>query len=344
MRAIVLDGGFGLERLRFVDRAEEPLGPGKARVRMAAAALNYRDLLMVQGLYDPRQALPLVPCSDGVGVVEAVGEDVSRVAPGDRVMPCFVQGWLSGPVPRSKKALRRTLGGPLDGTLAEARVFPAEALVRVPRHLTDEEAATLPCSALTAWNALVTQGSLRPGEIVVIQGTGGVSVAALQIATMVGARVVVTSSSDEKLERAKALGAWATINYRRTPDWGKEVKSLTGGEGADHVVEVGGVGTLEQSLRAVRPGGHLSIIGVLAGGRGEVSLFPVLMQNLRLQGVLVGSRDDLDALVRALEAHGSRPPVDRVFDWAEVREAFEHLAAGRHFGKIAIRVGWRAGM
>jgi NADPH:quinone reductase-like Zn-dependent oxidoreductase len=339
MKAMVIDGAFGVDNLRFVERADPALGPSEVRVRMAAAALNYRDLLMVRGQYDPRQPLPLVPCSDGAGVIEEVGEGVEALAPGDRVVGCFLQGWSSPPVPRRKADLRRSLGGPLDGTLCERRVFPEHGVVKAPAHLDEVEAAALPCAYLTAWRALVTQGALQPGEVVVVQGTGGVSIAALQIGILLGARVIVTSSSDEKLERAERLGAWATINYRSTPEWGREVKRLTGGEGADHVVEVGGAGTLAQSLRAVRPGATVSIIGVLSGGTGEVGLFPVLMQNLRLQGVLVGSRAELEALGRALAAHEVRPVVDRVFPWEEARAAFAHLEAGRHFGKIALRMG-----
>lgn len=339
MRACVVKEGFGLDHLAFVEVDEGPLGPGEVRVQMRASSLNYRDLLMITGRYDPRQALPLTPCSDGAGVVEAVGPGVERFAVGDRVTACFAQGWLSPPVPRQRSELRKTLGGPLPGCLSERRVFPEHGLVRSPAHLDDIQAATLPCAGLTAWSALVTQGQIHSGDVVLVQGTGGVSIAALQIGVMSGARVIVTSSSDEKLEKAKALGAWETINYRREPAWGKLAKKLTGGEGVDHVVEVGGAGTLQQSLVAIRPGGTVSVIGVLAGGAGELSLFPVLMQNVRLQGVLVGSRSELEALGRALEAAQVEPVVDRVFDWSDIRGAFEFMESGAHFGKIAIRIG-----
>lgn len=336
MRAAVLEDRFGLDHLQLRELAEEPLGPGQVRVRLKAASLNYRDLLMVKGHYDPRQALPLVPGSDGAGEVMELGADVAGWSVGDRVIPAFMQSWQQGPVPRTREALRQTLGGPLDGTLAERRVFPADALVRAPDHLDDFEAAALPCAAVTAWRALVTHGQIRAGDVVVLQGTGGVSMAALQIAVCSGAKVIVTSSSDEKLERAKALGASELINYRSTPDWGKEVLRRTAGAGADHVVEVGGAGTLEQSLKAIRPGGHISLIGVLAGTGGPINLLPVLMRDVRVQGVLVGSRTELEEVARMYATHGLRPVMDRRFALSEVREAFAHLESGKHFGKLGI--------
>lgn len=301
---------------------------------MKAVSLNYRDLLMVRGHYNPRQPLPLVPCSDGVGVVDAVGDGVDRVAVGDRVATVFAQGWLAGAPEAS--LVRSTLGGPLDGTLAESMVLSAEGVVKVPAHLSDVQAATLPCAAVTAWSALAGQGSVCAGDTVLVQGTGGVSIFALQLAQLLGARVIVTSSSDAKLERARALGAWQTVNYRATPEWGKAVRALTEGRGVDHVVEVGGAGTLEQSLKAVRVGGSVSVIGVLSGTRSSVDVIPILMGNVRLQGILVGSRADFEAMNRAIDAHRLEPVVDRVFPFAEAQAAFEHLASGSHLGKICI--------
>lgn len=327
---------FGLAELRAVDRPDPVPGPGQVRVRFRAVSLNFRDVLMVEGKYNPRQKLPLVPCSDGAGVVDALGAGVTRFAIGDRVMPNFAQGWLAGRETREK--MKTTLGGPLDGTLRELGVFSEEGLVAIPEHLTDEEAATLPCAAVTAWNALAGKGSVRAGDTVVTLGTGGVSIFVLQLARLFGARVIVTSSSNEKLARAKELGAWHGINYLERPEWADGVLEVTGGVGADHVVELGGAGTLGQSLKAVRPGGEISIIGVLAGAVTELNLTSVLMRGLRLQGVLVGSREHFEDMNRALAHHRLRPVLDRTFDFAEAPAAFRHLATGRHFGKVVVRV------
>lgn len=327
---------FGLDALALVERPDPEPGPGQAVVRMRAASLNYRDWLMLTGEYNPRQPLPLVPCSDGAGEVEAVGPGVTRVKPGDRVMSLFSQAWLAGPPTRAK--LSATLGGPLDGTLAERVALSADGLVHTPPYLSDVEAATLPCAGVTAWNALVTQGGIAPGDVVVVQGTGGVSIFALQFGVLAGARVIVTSSSDEKLERARALGAWHTINYRTTPEWDRAVRDLTDRVGADHIVEVGGAGTLARSLRAIRVGGTISIIGVLTGRTAEVMLTPILMQNLRLQGVIVGSRETFETMTRAMAHHAMRPVVDRVFGFEEARDALAWLASGRHFGKVCIQI------
>ncbi len=336
MRAVEIRGAFGLDHLDLVERPEPAPGAGELLLALRAAALNYRDLLMVRGLYDRRQPLPLIPCSDGVGEVIAVGEGVARVAVGDRVACIFAQRWIAGWP--SRERLRSTLGGPHDGTLAERMVLSAEGVVRVPEHLTDEEAASLPCAAVTAWNALMTEGRLAAGETVLVQGTGGVSLFALQLARLAGARVIVTSSSDAKLERARALGAEAGINYRETADWGARARKLAGGEGVDHVLEVGGAETLRQSLQAVRPGGTISLIGNLSGGQAEVALTSVFMQRIRLQGILVGDRESFEAMNRAIAAARLRPVIDRTFDLADARAAFEHLAAGSVFGKIAISI------
>lgn len=327
---------FGLDQLALGDQPEPTPGPRQVLLKMRAASLNYRDLLMVKGQYNPKQPLPLVPLSDGVGEVVALGEGVERVAEGDRVCPIFAQGWLSGEPTKAK--IRTTLGGPLHGTLTEYMVVDAESVVRVPKHLTDAEAASLPCAAVTAWSALVTLSGVKPGDVVLTQGTGGVSIFAVQVAKMLGARVIATSSSPAKLERVLELGASDGINYVKTPDWGKAAKGLTGGDGVDHVIEVGGGKTLEQSLRAVRPGGTISIIGVLSGIATDLNLLPILMQNIRLQGVLVGHRESFEALSRAITVSQLRPVIDRVFPYSEALAALRHLESGAHFGKICIQI------
>lgn len=336
MRALEVRGAWGLDHLTVGEREDPHPGPGQVVVAVAAAALNYRDLLMVQGKYNPKQPLPLIPGSDGAGRVIEVGAGVSRVKLGDRVCPIFAQGWIAGEPTRERA--RTTLGGPLDGTLAERVVVSAEGVVAVPDHLSDEEAATLPCAAVTAWNALVAEGGVTAGQTVLVQGTGGVSLFALQLGKALGAQVIVTSSSDEKLARASELGADLTINYRAIPDWGKRAKELTGGRGADLVVEVGGAGTLQQSLAAVRFGGTIALIGNLAGTTTELALTLVFMQRIRLQGILVGDRESFEAMNRALALHQIRPVIDRVFPLREGRAALEHLGSGGHFGKIVVKM------
>jgi NADPH:quinone reductase-like Zn-dependent oxidoreductase len=334
VRAFEIRGGFGLDRLELVDRPVPEAGAGQVLLHMRAASLNYRDLLTVTGRYNPKQPLPLVPCSDGVGQVVAVGAGVTRVREGDRVIPIFAQRWISGAPTRDK--LRSTLGGPADGTLAEYMVLNEDGVVRAPDDLSDAEAATLPCSGVTAWNALVGEGPLRPGSTVLVQGTGGVSVFALQIARLAGARVIVTSSSEEKLERARALGAWHTIRYTRVSEWGVEARRLTGGVGVDVVVDVGGTETLVQSLAAVAFGGQVSLVGNLTGGAVRLDVVPIFMRQVRLQGILVGHREALEAFARAVAVSGLRPVVDRVFPLDETRAALEHLRSGGHFGKVCI--------
>lgn len=337
MRVVELRKRFGLESLHVATRPDPRPGPGQALLRMHAASLNYRDLMTVRGDYNPRQPLPLIPCSDGAGEVVEVGPEVDRVRIGDRVTPIFAQRWLAGsPTPEE---LRSTLGGPLDGTLAEFMALDAAGLVHVPDHLSYEQAATLPCAALTAWSALVTHGGLKAGDSVLVQGTGGVSMFALQFARLFGARAIVTSSSDEKLARARELGAVETINYRTTPDWGKRARELAGGTGVDHVVEVGGSGTLTQSLAAVAAGGSISVIGVLSGAEARLSIVPILMKSVRIQGIFVGHREGFTAMNLAIAASRLEPVIDRVFPLDEIRPAFDTMAAGGHFGKICIRVG-----
>jgi NADPH:quinone reductase-like Zn-dependent oxidoreductase len=333
MQVYEIRDGFGFEHLRRAERPDPRTGPGQVLVKTRAASLNYRDLLVVKGLYNPKMRLPCVPLSDAAGVVEAVGPGVTRVKVGQRVAANFMPGWVDGEVDEAKA--RTALGGGADGVLAEYLVFDQEALVVVPEHLTDEEAATLPCAAVTAWHALVPEGRVKAGDTVLIQGTGGVSIFALQFAKLLGARVIGTSSSDAKLERARSLGLSDGVNYRTTPEWGDAVRKLTGGAGVDHVVEVGGAGTMPQSLKAVRLSGRISLIGVLSGG-GQFNPMPVLMKNVRVQGIFVGSRAMFEAMNRAIALHRLRPVVDRVFPFAEAPEALRYLESGAHFGKVVI--------
>jgi len=336
MRAVVLHA-FGLEQLKLVELPDPVPGPGEVLVKLRHASLNYRDLVVVSGGYGRQMRTPLVPLSDGAGEVIAIGPGVRGLAQGDRVMTCFFQHWLAGPP--SAQALGTSLGGPLDGTLRELACFPEHGLCRVPESLTLEQAAVLPCAAVTAWNALAELSRIGPADTVLVQGTGGVSLFALQFAKLMGARVIATSSSDEKLERVRALGADHTLNYARDPAWGKAVRELTAGRGVDHVIEVGGAGTLAQSLRAVGDGGTISLIGVLSGARNEIHLPHVFMPQVRLQGVVVGSRATAQHMLDAIAAHGLLPVIDpRRFAWTAIGDAFEHLRAGKHFGKVAIEI------
>jgi NADPH:quinone reductase-like Zn-dependent oxidoreductase len=337
MKVYEIQGSFGLENLRIAERPDPTPGHGEVMVRMKAVSLNYRDVLTVAGLYNPKQTLPLIPCSDGVGEVVAVGEGVSRFKQGDRVAAVFCQRWIGG-APTYEK-LRSTLGGPRDGTLAELMLLHEDGAVLVPEHLSDEEAATLPCAGLTAWSALAEYGNVGPGDTVLIQGTGGVSIFALQFAQLLGAKAIVTSSCDDKLKRARKLGAWQAVNYIDDPDWGKTTRELTDGVGVDHVLDVGGGRTLEQSLRAIRIGGEISLVGVLSGAAANLNLVPIFMKNVRIQGIVVGSRDRFETMNRAVAMHQMRPVVDRVFPFAEAREAFEFVMSGAHFGKVCIAIG-----
>ncbi len=326
---------FGPENLRIVQADEPPPGPGQVRLQMLACCLNYRDLLMARGQYDPRLPLPMVPLSDGVGRVVELGPGVRRVAVGDRVCATFSPGWIAGAP--DHEAVRLTRGGLVAGMLAEQQVLGQHELVKVPEHLSDEEAATLPCAALTAWSALVTQGGVKAGDVVLTLGTGGVSIFALQLARLLGARVIATTSSQAKAQRLRELGAERVLLYTEDERWGRSVRELTGG--VDLVVEVGGAGTLAQSLDALKPGGTVALIGVLAGVQQPLNVLPVLMKQLRVQGILVGHRQGFEALCRAIDTAKLRPVVDRVFSFDQASAAFEHLASGRHIGKICIRVG-----
>ena len=324
----------GIDSLMPVEREVPKAGPGQALIRVHAVSLNYRDLLIAQGRYMRGLKLPLIPLSDGAGEVVETGSDMTRVKRGDRVAGIFMQNWLSGEV--SAQGSRAALGGSIDGMLAEYVVLPEDGVVHIPSHLSYEEAATLPCAAVTAWNALTTW-TLKPGISVLVQGTGGVSIFALQLARLAGARVIVTSSSDEKLQKAKGLGASDLINYRSTPDWDQRAVEMTNGIGVDHVIEVGGGGTLARSMNAVRVGGRISLIGLLTGAEGAVNPMPVLGKQIHLQGIFVGSRDMFEAMNRAITFHQLRPVVGRVFAFDEARDALRYMESGKHFGKVVCR-------
>ena len=333
MRAVVLESAYGIDNLEVLEKPDPKPGAGQIVVDIKAATLNYRDLATVTA---PSGRTPFVPCSDGGGVVSAVGEGVSRVKVGDHVASLFFQGWFAGePTPQ---ALGTALGGALDGVLQEKVLLSEQGVTRVPAGYTDEEAATLPCAALTAWRGLVVEGQMKSGDVVVVQGTGGVSIFALQFAKAAGATVIITSSSDEKLERAKALGADYLINYKSTPDWAREVRRITDNRGADHVVEVGGAGTFEQSLRAIRLGGKIAVIGVLGGFVKDLNVAAIFGSNAYIHGVTVGSREHFEAMTRAIEANGIKPVIDKRFSLDDSRAAFECMKAGAHFGKIAVTV------
>jgi NADPH:quinone reductase-like Zn-dependent oxidoreductase len=327
--------GFGPENLKIVELPEPSPGPGEAVVRVRACSVNYRDLAVMRGAYGGGVKAPLTPLSDGAGEVVAVGEGVTRVKTGDHVAGIFMQDWIEGP-PDDAKA-NSALGGAIHGMMAEKVCLRADGLVHYPSHLSFEEAATLPCAAVTAWHALFRSGGLRPGETVLLQGSGGVSVFALQFAKMAGARIIITSSSDAKLERLKSMGAHAGVNYKTTPEWDKPVRQLTNGVGVDHVVEVGGAGTLPLTSKAVRRGGHIALIGVLAG-RGEFDPRVMMLKGARLQGIFVGSREMFEEMNRAIGLAELKPVIDRVFGFGELHEALNHLASGAHFGKIVVRV------
>lgn len=332
MRFYAIESDFGIENLKVLDRDVPKPMPGFVLVKMKAASLNYRDLLVVTGRYS-KLSLPLIPFSDGAGEIVEIGEGGSRWKPGDRVAGIFFQNWLAGRL--DEAAAKSALGGDIDGVLSEYVLFHEEGLVRIPPHLSYEEAATLPCAGVTAWNAL-TSGGLLCGQTVLTLGSGGVSTFALQFAKAAGARAIVTSSSDEKLGRLIDLGGADGINYKAVPDWDRRVIELTEGIGVDLVVEVGGAGTFAKSLRAVRLGGHISLIGVLSGQSGEASPLPAIRKNVRIQGIFVGSRQMFEDMNRAVTVHQMRPVVDRVFPFEEVKEALHYMESGSHFGKIVV--------
>lgn len=336
MWVMEIRGDWSVDHIAKATRPEPTPGPTQILLRMKAATLNYRDHVMVHRGYGNRSgSLPLVPVSDGLGEVIATGAAVTRFKTGDRACPIFCQDWIAGPF--RDHYWPSQLGGPRDGVLQEYMVVEERSAVRIPAYLSDLEAAALPCAAVTAWSAVVVQNPVKAGDTVLVQGTGGVSMFALQFAKLQGARVIVLSSSDAKLEQAKTLGADHLVNYRADPDWRKQARALTDGIGVDHVVEVGGAGTLAQSVKAVRSGGTISLIGVLSGVAGDLKLSQVVTQNIRLQGVTIGNRDMFEDMLRAMEHHHVRPVMDnRVYVPTEVAEAIRQLPAGRHVGKVGV--------
>ncbi|EFM12593.1 Alcohol dehydrogenase zinc-binding domain protein [Paenibacillus curdlanolyticus YK9] len=335
MKAYVIQGGFGLEHVVEVNREIPSPKRGEVLIRLKAVSLNSRDIGVIEGFYNPHLNTPLIPVSDGVGEVVALGEDATKFQLGERVSGIFTQSWKMGEA--TQENWGSTLGSPLDGMLAEYAVLPEEGLVRVPDYLTDAEAATLPCAGVTAWHAIVEAGSIKAGNTVVVQGTGGVSLFALQFAKLQGAKVIVTSSSDEKLERAKALGADFGINYKKNTQWDEAVLAYTDGIGADHIVDLGGSETLNRSLSALKVGGQISIVGLLSGSSVEgLDLIAAIIRKARLQGINVGSRAMFEHMNVALQHHRLHPVVDRVFPFSQAVEALRHLATGSYFGKICI--------
>ena len=325
---------FGLENLEFVEQPTPTPGPGEVLLGVRAISLNFRDLLAIRGLYNPRMRLPRIPCSDGAGEVVAVGEGVTAWKPGDRVAGIFMQNWLDGPLTAVRS--RGALGGDIDGMLTDYIVLRETGLVAIPEHLSFQEAATLPCAAVTAWNALKS-ADLQPGSTVLIQGTGGVAIFALQLARLMGARVLGISSSYEKLERASSMGLAAGLNYRDNPDWERWAMDQTGGEGVDLVVEVGGAGTLVRSLKALRIGGTIAQIGVLSHSDDPFPIPLVLHKIAHIHGIYVGSRRDFVELNRAISLAELRP-VGEEFNWMDARAVFERMEDGGHFGKLVLTV------
>lgn len=340
MRAMRLEA-WGTENIRAVDLPEPVPAAGEALIRIKAVSINPRDLVMAEGGYGRMASQPpIIPLCDGAGEIVAFGEgtqDMFGLAVGDLACPTYSRTWLHGLA--HSRAHLGAHGGAIDGTACEFMTVPVEALVKAPAHLSAREAASLPCAAVTAWNAVVEQGRLRPGERILIQGTGGVALFALQFAKMQGAETILISSSDEKLDRARALGADHRINYAETPDWHRLARDISGGEGVDHVIEVGGAGTLEKSIAAVRPSGAISVIGVLSGGEAALALGRVVTRNVRLQGVTVGGCDMFTRMAAAMAAHKTKPPLNnKDFVFEALGEALRALPGGGHFGKCVAEV------
>jgi NADPH:quinone reductase-like Zn-dependent oxidoreductase len=332
----IIDGGFGLDNLKTIETPSREPGPGEVLLRVEAVSLNRRDLLLVQGVYNSRQELPSVPCSDGAGVADGIGPGCTRIKQGDRVVLHMMPDWLSGE-PSSAKLAYAYGGACREGTLEQMIIVPERALLPIPDCLSFEAAATLPCAAITAWSAIVTLGNTQPGDTVMIQGTGGVSLFALQFAKLNGAYIIATTSSPEREVRLRSLGADATVNYRADKDWARTARSLAPGGRLDLIVDVGGGGTLDASLRIIRPGGTIALIGVLDGARAEINLPLAVMRQVRLQGVTCGSRETFEAMLRAVNHHGIDPVIDTRYTFANVRQAFERMDANAHVGKIIVQ-------
>ncbi len=325
---------FGIDHLRQITMDDPVPGPGQVLVKLQAASINYRDFMICAGQFGSPDDLPIVPLSDGAGEVVALGDGVTSLGVGDRVSPLFFPRWMSGDALGDERAV--STGLEIDGCLRELGVFDERGVVKIAPHLTDEQAACLPCAGLTAWSALVTTSAVQRGDTVLVLGTGGVSIFALQFAKALGARVIITSASDEKLERARALGADDVINYRDTPHWGTVVRELTGGRGVDVVVEVGGTGTLGESLKAVRRGGHIPVIGALAGAKMNLLVYDLIMTNAHVHGIGVGNRSDCEDMLRFVEKHRITPVIDRSYAFADAAAAIHDISRGTHVGKLTV--------
>lgn len=337
MRAWQLLGNFGIANLKMTELPNAPLGARDVRVKIHACSLNYRDLMVVRGEYNPRQTLPLIPVSDGAGEVIEIGSDVVDFKIGDRVCGTFSQRWCHGTA--SDETFKHTLGSPIDGVLSESRVFDESGLIRFPDHLSYLEAATLPCAGVTAFNAMTYHAQLKAGESVLIEGTGGVSIFSLQFAKAFGLNVILTSKSDEKLAKANAIHPIKGINYLKNDQWHKAVMDLTNGDGVDAVIEVGGSRTISKAIQSVKRGGTICVIGVLTGAQDEtLDLRPLLMGSIRLQGIFVGGKTVFTAMNRVIAHAKIKPVIDRVFKFSEAPQAFSYLASGDHFGKVCIAV------
>lgn len=337
MRAYEIIPGTTIESIRLTERPAPVARAGQVVIDLRACSLNFRDLINIAGPQDGSpKTTGVVPLSDGAGVVSAVGEGVTQLKVGDRVAGAFMPDWVNGPMTPEVQA--GALGGTVDGVLAEQIALPATGVVKIPDHLSFAEASTLPCAGVTAWYAQFIGGHILPGDTVLLLGTGGVSIFSLQFAKMAGARVILTSSSDEKLERARALGADHVINYRRHPEWQNAVLDLTDGKGADHAVEVGGPDTLNRTLQAVRVGGSISLMGVLTGFTANLATVSILHRNIKIQGTYVGSVSMFEAMNRAIALHRTKPVVDRVFAFDETADALRYLKLGNHFGKVVVTI------
>ena len=332
MRVYEIQGAGGIDALAISERFEPDPGPGQVKVKIHASSINYRDLLMIEDPLSRGLELPRIPNSDAAGEIVAIGSGVNSVKVGDRVVGCFFQNWKSGLI--TADGMAGALGGALDGVLSEYVLLEEAGVVQVPDHLSFGEAATLPCAALTAWHALVERGRIKAGDTVLLLGTGGVSIFGLQFCALHGVRTIITSSSDEKLERAKTLGAWATINYLKSPDWQKEVQILTDGSGVDHVLEVGGAGTLERSIESTRIGGNIYLIGVLS--QGSVNPTSLMRRSLNLHGIYVGSQSMFENMNRAIFAATLKPVIDNIFAFSDAPAAYHSMRANTHFGKLVI--------
>ena len=335
MQAWEIISGDGVDALNLTEREIPIPGPGQVRVRMNANSINYRDLITIEGAGARKLPFPTIPNSDGAGVVTAIGKGV-KLQEGDRVTSCFFEEWTAGEIGASIMA--SALGGARQGVLAEEVVLPEHGVIPTPTSLTDEEAATLPCAALTAWHALTLPRPVKAGETVLLLGTGGVSVFAQQFCSIMGARTIVTSSSDDKLKKMKALGASEIINYQTNPEWDAITLELTGGSGVDRVVEVGGPGTFDRSVNAVRVGGIIGLIGVLTGISGATNPTPIMAKSVTVKGIYVGSRTMFADMNRAIETHKLKPVIDQIFDFKDARSAYHTMRGAKHFGKLVIKM------